>query len=352
MGALRTIHRWSGGVIGLVLAVLGLTGAILVWKDQWVSLPDQPAAATLALPDLVERIVEREQVQPRFILFSSDDFPVHRASFGDDAGAYFALDGGQLDRWTSVWERPELWLFDLHHHLLAGDLGETFAGLLALAGLGFVVTGVVLWWPTRRLFQLRPWPVRLGRSAIIRQHRDLGIVVAPLLALSCLTGAMLTLRPVAQALLSPFSSAEEIKRGQAAPTAPGGTLPDDADWVGLFATASSQFPGAQPRLVSLPAERGGLIALRMKQPGEWLPNGRTTLWFDPADMRLIEARDAFSLPRGLQLFNAVYPLHAAKVGGWLMKAVLTLSGLALAMLGTLATWSFWFRPGRTSAATA
>ena len=29
---LDLLHRWTGGVIGLVLGLLGLTGCLLVWK--------------------------------------------------------------------------------------------------------------------------------------------------------------------------------------------------------------------------------------------------------------------------------------------------------------------------------
>lgn len=38
----------------------------------------------------------------------------------------------------------------------------------------------------------------------------------------------------------------------------------------------------------------------------------------------------------------IYPVHAAKVGGVTWRISLTLSGLALVLLGTFATWSFWF----------
>ena len=42
-----------------------------------------------------------------------------------------------------------------------------------------------------------------------------------------------------------------------------------------------------------------------------------------------------------------YPVHAAKVGGLLWRLLLTFSGLSLVMLGTLASWSFWFaKPAR------
>lgn len=60
----------------------------------------------------------------------------------------------------------------------------------------FVVTGLILWWRPRRTFEWRLWPARMSRPAIVRHHRDLGVVVAPLLLLSLVTGAVLVFRPM------------------------------------------------------------------------------------------------------------------------------------------------------------
>lgn len=38
-----------------------------------------------------------------------------------------------------------------------------------------------------------------------------------------------------------------------------------------------------------------------------------------------------------------YPVHAAKVGGLAWRLLMTAGGLALVLLGFLATWSFWAR---------
>jgi uncharacterized iron-regulated membrane protein len=84
-----------------------------------------------------------------------------------------------------------------------------------------------------------------------------------------------------------------------------------------------------------------------------LPNGRTVLWFDPADGRLIESRDAHTLPLATRAFNLVYPLHASTVGGLVYKVLMTAAGLALTLLGTLAVYAFWgFQARRAQAAGA
>src|SRR3546814_2656604 len=39
MKLLDTLHRWTGGLIGLVLALMGLSGTILLYEHLWIGFP-------------------------------------------------------------------------------------------------------------------------------------------------------------------------------------------------------------------------------------------------------------------------------------------------------------------------
>ncbi len=347
MRLLAWLHRWTGGLIGLLLALLGATGTLLLWKEQYLGLTlgggnAEPVSGAAHYAAITGNMLESASATPRNIIFAHDGFALNSLSDTDGGGFYADQSGQFLAGWSSSWDRPETFLFDLHHHLLIGETGELFTGIAGLIGLAFVVTGLILWWRTRKTFKLRLWPARMTRSAIIRQHRDLGTVMAPLLVLTMLAGVMLTLRPVAYFLLSPLSSTEDIQAATAPPQVKGGSA-DNIDWASIYRTAEQRFPQAELRIASFPRAPGDLVALRMKQPSEWLPNGRTLLWFDPATARLVDSRDANRHPVGLKAFNLAYPLHAAKVGGWAYKLLQTLTGLTLTLLGSLAVWSFWLR---------
>ncbi|MBN8832216.1 MAG: PepSY domain-containing protein [Sphingomonadales bacterium] len=347
MSLLDTLHRWAGGLIGLVLALLGLTGAILVHKDAWVMLPhtgDARVTDVRALAQATQRMMTGPQ-QPQSIIYASDSFGLDRLTFAKGAGAYADQSGAIVTAWQSQWARPELWLFDFHHHLFAGDAGETVIGVAALCGLFFVVSGVILWWRTRSTFEFRLIPKRLSRPAIVRHHRDLGIVMAPLLALSLVTGAVFVFRPVASLILGPGTQAE-LKAASQAPEYKPVPLAANFDWGALIEAAHARFPKAELRIVAPPRGDSGLVTVRMRQPEEWLPNGRTMLWFAADTGALVGARDARDVPLRVTLYNRFYPLHAAKVGGLPYRMVMTASGLALAMLGSLAVWTFWFRRPR------
>lgn len=351
MALVRTLHRWLGGLIGLLLAALGLSGAILAYKALWISRPaDLPPVHDSAddFAAAAQALVAETGGQGGTIVLGTADLPMHRLYLGGEQGAYADAAGRLIDRWDSVWARPELWLFDFHHHLLAGGAGETVAGITALIGLGFIITGVLLWWPTRRTSRFRALPRRLTRSAIVRHHRDLGIVVAPILTLSCITGALMTLKPMTDTLLAPLASKAAIEAALAPPTARTAMGRDGPDWRAIHRAARARFPEAELRIISLPRATGDPIALRLRQPAEWLPNGRTLLWFEPGTGSLIDARDALAMPAGLKVRNSLFPLHAGAIGGRLWQAGIALAGLALSVLGGLACWSFWFRGPRSA----
>jgi uncharacterized iron-regulated membrane protein len=347
---LMLLHRWAGGVIGLLLGLMGLTGAILSVRNWWVTAPGAWDVRAQSLDELVRvsaaHLNGTGTSHAAGIIFAPDGFGLHQLRFTKEAGAYVNHDGQIVARWQGIWDRPELWLFDFHHHLFAAKPGTTAVGILGLIGLGFVITGAILWWRTRSTFEWRIWPRRMTRPAIVRHHRDIGIIVAPVLFLTCLTGAMLAIQPFAKLVLSPFSSEAAMEAATEPPKGTFGAVGPQTDVGVILRQAAARFPDAEFRILSMPRKPGDPISLRLKQPEEWLPNGRTLLWFDPADNRLIDARDANRYPTGLKLFNMAYPLHAGKVGGMVWQLVIMVTGLALAMLGFLAVWSFWFKAGR------
>ena len=344
MKLLDTLHRWTGGLIGLVLALLGLSGTILLYDYLWIGLPgtgDRLRGDLTTVAATTERLMATPGAQG--IIYADERFGLHQLRFGKDAGGYASQSGEIVTRWTSQWERPELWIFDFHHHLFTGDSGEWVIGIAGLCGLFFVISGVILWWRTRKTFQFRLWPKRMSRPAIVMHHRDLGVIAAPLLLISIVTGTMMIFKPFALGVVAPFGPIAETAKALDPPKYKGGLLARKPDYTAMLTEARRRFPDAEFRILSLPRKPGDPISLRMKQPAEWLPNGRTTLAFDAATGEVLGARDALKIAPGAQAFNMAFPIHASKVGGWTWRILLTISGIAMTMLGSLAVWSFWFK---------
>ena len=352
MRTLLTLHRWVGAVFGLALSLFGLSGALLVWKNQWLrwTLADEagiPATGVESLTRIVERALQESDGEARYVVFSSPELAVNLVSTGRQTGFYSDNLGNVITHWASRLERLELWLFDLHHDLLLGPNGTTLGGLLALLGLFFTLSGLFLWWRTRRHFSWRLWPASFSRRDVTKHHRNLGVLFSPLLVVVMVTGLMMAWRPVALWVLSPFSSVDKMQAAVAPPAVSGGDF-EDVDWAQIITRAQQAFPDGTLRLISIPKKHGDLIGLRMKQPEEWLPNGRTLLWLDPQNAELIESRNALTMPLGVRVNNLVYPVHAAKVGGIVYQLIMTLVGLVLTMLGSLVIVKFWMDRHRIS----
>ena len=334
MKLLSALHRWTGGLIGLLLAVIGLSGTILLWEGSWVRVPgatdplvEQPARIAAIVDGTAAEGMSR-------ITFASDEIGLHQVINLDGSGAYFRQDGRLADSWASEWGRPELWLFDLHHHLFSGRTGETVTGIAGLAGILFVLTGLLLWWRGRASFRPTLLPKRMAPGPITKHHRDLGVLAAPLLLLSMATGVLMLFEPLRLAVIGSEQRPETVLPAAAPLRSPGEAV----------LRAKALFPDAALRRIVLPSKPGGEVVVRLRQPFEWTPQGRTQVSF-AADGTTIVA-DAAAANASAGATEKLYPIHSAKSGGIVMKLVMSLSGLSLAMLGSFAVYAFWFRKAK------
>ena len=200
-----------------------------------------------------------------------------------------------------------------------------------------ILTGLIVWIPAWRATGWRVWPRSGARRELIGSHRNLGLIFAIPLVVFSLTGGAIVFHGTTQALLGavPAPPAPVVGTG-------------DVDWARALTEAQARFPEATPRMAVRPAAPGRPATIRLKQPGEWHPNGRTTVTIDPATSRAVATSDANALPTGVRAYNAFYPLHASSVGGWLYSAVTALSGVAMAALGVVGAWAFLGKPRRRS----
>lgn len=336
MRALSLLHRWIGAIGGLLLAVLGLTGTLLIWRNDWTFVPhagDPVHPDTAAMARVVEGLAQGPRAVDR-ITFAGDGLGVHQVVFTDGGGAYVSQAGETVARWSSSWQRPELWLFDLHHRLLLGEAGEAATGVAGLIGLFFIVSGIILWWRMRARFRPRLWPATLKPGAIVHHHRDLGLVTAPLLIMSLVTGVLM----VFPLLGGPWLAEP---RPHPPKVAAADTRTHRSGMAPVLAGAMASFPGAEVRRLQWPRKPGGPLVLRLRQAFEWTPNGRTFVYADPVTLAIVGRVDPAAGGAAASIREKLYPVHAAKRGGLLWKLAMTVSGLALTLLGTLAVYGFW-----------
>lgn len=344
---LRTAHAWAGAVLSFLIAVLGLSGALLVLKKDYLRMSFSEAREPISLaPAELGPVLDRIEATygPEGLLYVSigdPSFGLHKAVLADGGGAYIDHSGETVARWARN-GRAEDWLFDLHHYLLSGDAGKLTAGVAGGAAVILAITGLVIVWPSLRMFAWRVWPKSAARRDLLAQHRDLGVVFALPIILIAFTGfAMIYSGPVRTVLNVITLSPAEPPREQLAAS------PGTTDWTAALTAARDAFPGgAYPRLASPPRSEAAPASLRLRQPGEWHQNGRTYVLMDPATNLPLAVRDGHALSRADRAFNALYPLHSAGIGGRLYDLLSFLTGLALSVLGLVGTWTFLRKPRR------
>lgn len=334
---LRLVHAWAGLILSLMLFTLALSGSLLVFRTEITRALTPGAEQTVANdPAAFARAVTTAQAtfgkgQVASINFASPEFGLHQVNLKGGGGAYLDPNtGAVLQRWGEN-ERFFDWLFDLHHHLLSGEIGTRVTGWTGLGGLLLTLVGVAIWWPARGAFRGRVAPRSFKRAHLLAAHRDLGILAAPFLAVTLVTGVSLALPQQARPLWGAVESKPKAPRLKAAA--------DGVDWTAGLSAAQARFPDARLRMAVFPKKPGAPVQVRMRRPGEWHSNGRTSVTLAP-DGRVLAASDAMAQPRGVRTYNGLWPIHASKVGGPVWKVFSLLTGLSLAALSLFGAVAF------------
>jgi len=321
LNGLRIMHRWLGLFLGLFVLAVALSGGILVFHDpilryKWPQLAAPvDAGQELVYPQVLSGL-ERRFAEPGIALIKFPDHGMNafRLWLRDESEALaHPTSGGLIARWawnqsfTSV-------LYELHAHFLAGDVGEQMIGWLGILVAGFVLSGLVLWWPARRAFRLRFLiPRTLSPRRLLQSHAAAGMIFSAPVLLFTLTGVtMVYYRPVATLLTSLFDSRPPVTPSARVSPSSQPRRP----WQEILATLAETLPDGKLVYYVPSRPENAVMTFRKRMPGEWHPNGRSFILVNPYTGRVLQAIDAREQEFGMRLVEKFYPLHASKVGGW------------------------------------
>ena len=205
--AFLQVHSIIGLAIALVVALMGLTGAMLSFEDEIVAALNRDVAkvevrpAPLLTPD---EIVARLQSQPgagkvQLMLLSSEPGATVRARFARNAAGERSsvfvdpYDGRVLSSVSG--EGFFATLRNLHRFLLlpgnGNGYGRLITGVCAIGLLVLLISGMVLRWP-RRVRSIKMWLkpnlAMPGRAFHWSLHSVVGTWVLPIYVITILTG--------------------------------------------------------------------------------------------------------------------------------------------------------------------
>lgn len=354
----RRLHLWLGLGLGLLFAVIGLTGSALVFYTgiDAVLHPEVRAGQGGAAPGWDSPVWDRALATGR----AGRNDPTGRWTFeatgeggaiparyyarpnhhGDRAMLWFSSDGRRILRVVPWGGYAMSWIYELHMQLLAGETGQQIVGWSGVAMLVLLISGLAAWWPkgTWRkalAFKRNAAPLRRVRD----WHKLTGLGSGMLLLVLVATGVLLSLPVVAQALFAPAPLP--------APTSEPGPPVRIAQ---ALEAAQRALPDGRLVFVDVPNAPDGAIRVRMQVPGD--PQTRFTgsyVWVDRHSGRVLAVRDLRRSGAGAWWMAWVRPLHDGTVGGLSTRILAVLVGLAPAVLFATGLLH-WLRRRRASRA--
>ncbi|HEU0307058.1 MAG TPA: PepSY-associated TM helix domain-containing protein [Lysobacter sp.] len=338
---LSWLHLWIGLAMGVLFALLGLSGSVLTFHSELLLAQhpqiaaQQPVANGAVLSHLMETWASRGMTA---IDVPRPSMPAWQGYFADDSRRYFATDTGELLLTRTTGNDWLLWLHELHTHFLAGETGEEVVGITGWIACFLLLSGLYLWWPRfgRWLSHLRPHanpPVRRW----LTWHRSAGAITLPLLFLVSLCGVGMVYHDGARALLT------GLLGGSAAPRPPRtASMARPLDWSRVLASARAGMPDAQLSRIAVPRDGNQAISIRARMPAEWHPNGRSLVFVAGTGDTLPGRYDATAQPAGTRATDAIYPLHIGAVGGLPYRLAVAFAGLLPSFL-LVTGFLFWRR---------
>lgn len=344
----RTLHLWLGLTIGALFVLLGLTGSALVFYVEIDALINPPmrVEAPPAAPDWRSPVWDRAfaTVTARWPhhhgewrFEATDAVAVIPARYSDSTGhhaqrmmVWLSPDGREVVRQDRWGDYPMTWLYDLHMHLLAGDVGSKVVGWSGMAMLALLMSGLWAWWPRGSLRKA----LALKRRAVAQRrlrdiHKLAGLWSVVFLIVVTATGVMLALPDERDWVLS--RSLAPIDTPVRPRSAPDGrpALPLSA----VLAAAHRAVPGARLVWIEIPGDPRATIRLRVRVPGDPSPRfPRSYIHVDRFSGRVVAFVDYRRSGASNTVGTWLHPLHDGAIGGLPGRILLFILGFVPALL--------------------
>jgi uncharacterized iron-regulated membrane protein len=356
---LGTVHLWVGLILCLPLAVIGVTGSILVFEPELDALFGQEPGRASAGParPVAEIVAAAAAAAPRGhapLVFTAPEEPgdaaVVRFSPPGRAGpagatlifvdpATLAVLGARTPGSESLLRR----IFLLHANLLTRDRsGRVIVGWFGAAMLALGASGLVLWWPRKGRWRAA-FGVKPGARGV-RLHRDLhgatgiwGLIVFLVVSFS---GVYLAFPQTTGAAIAGILPARDLRAS--AQTLRVRPVPgaERIDLDAVVALAQQAVPDAALRSIGIAARPDQPYRVGLAPPGHARGAPMITVFVDPWARRVVEVRDPRSYSAGETVMAWQHALHAGAGLGWLWKILVFLSGL-MPVLFAITGSSMW-----------
>ncbi|MGV7213155.1 PepSY-associated TM helix domain-containing protein [Bradyrhizobium sp. UFLA05-112] len=332
---LLDVHSILGLTIALVLAVIGITGAIMSFEDEIldslnagimhvaprpspVLAPDQLVArlkATQELGKVSALMMTRDASTAVHVRFAREEQGARPSSLYVDPYDARVLGMPRGEEFFATVRRLHRWL------LLPGDskgYGRQITGIAAFGLIALLVSGFVLRWPQRAgsvKMWLKPNLALRGRGLHRSLHAVIGTWVLPIYLVMTLTGLWYSFDwykdGVLWLLSRPSTAAARMqpKPAREAAEPPG----FDRAWSTFLREQGGSFARAQ---LTLPAGGGTVMRIRSWPTETTLEGVRDEFRIDAATGQLVSADIYANKTLGERTIAGILDIHRGAILGW------------------------------------
>lgn len=354
------VHLWGALAIGLLVSLMGLSGACIVYKDA-LDVKLNPKLMEASGPAAVDpatmlRTAQKEHpgwnvllldtsTQPAwaFYLSRSGWVPASQVDviFIDPATGrilgHRASNGGFMNR-----------LMDLHINLLSGTRGNQVVGVLACIVFTVSLTGLIIWWPGRtrwrnslRISFKARWP-RLNWDL----HNTVGFFASLPLALQAVTALsfvfpVLVVPALAAVLHGSMADIQRFQDNGHSHGASSGVA--TADLTSMVKASAQLFPGMQLKSVNFPLSPDDTFQVTMGGQHFDDRGSQAKVIFDRNSGDLLSSIDTDRESLAVRVFVALGPWHFGHIAGTLSHLLWMCLGLCPSILFVSGFLMWWRR---------
>ncbi|MFL8989640.1 sulfite reductase flavoprotein subunit alpha [Pseudomonas sp. QLc11A] len=339
------LHWFFGISAGLVLALMGITGAAVSFQDEILSTlnpsvlqVEKQLAGVLPPAELVEHIEAASGKKVSMLTVETDSGNAAKVWFtpppGERRGEMRYFDPYTAELLGDASGRGFFGLMlQLHRFLAMGDTGRQITGACTLILVFFCLSGLYLRWP-RQWRSWRAWLTldwkKKGRSFNWDLHSVAGTWCLVFYLLAALTGLSWSYEWYNKGLtrlLSDSPQNERVRGGRGpAPQGPAPTVDYAAMWSSIYSAAGPQLSSYNVRMPPVAGQPATVNFLLKTSPHDRALNQIT---LDPAT-GVVKRVDRYS-DKSLkaQLLTSIYALHVGSYFGIVGRIILTLTALSM-----------------------
>ena len=350
------LHWICGITAGLVLAVVGVTGATIAFEAELLralnpELHAVVATGTAHSPDVLIAATRAAypDYTPRGIAWEGDaDAVVVRMAKGRERGGLqVAVDpySGKVlgtPRGAEFFEVAE----QLHRTLAAGPVGKQIVGASTACLVLMALSGLWLRW-LRRPRSLSGWfrvDFRLrGRAFLWQLHAVTGVWVLVFYLVAALTGLWWSYDFYRDAVNRMAGATTPTRRPPSDDAA--APIPLDRAWT-AFRTGA---PDATRATVALSAKTDTPVEIRYQTEASPHDRAWNTIKIDASSGDIVAREPYAELPRGRRFVSSLFPLHSGSFLGLPGRIAMALAALVMPLFTVTGIW-VWIKRRRAKAA--